>query len=469
MGENDMAYLAITDADRIHDYVFSPHELRLVRGGSRLQKQANDEAGRLAEEPRFKGTTIFADGGTVLARFPDKDHAISFCKEVSNLYRRKTAIATVSHEIVEHPPSAHFIDIHSELRDKLEVRKQSRAGEQLLPVRPFWVSCEACGEFAASVVSLRERKRICEACRLRDERGSREEDAAESFEDIARDARPQNYLAIVYIDIDGLGEFFAKHVQSESDYGSLAKRIGEVVRDSVNHGLARVSKSEQLLVGGDDAVVALPAQHAVEFIQDFSWKFRSSSFAPAPERPTFSIGLAIAHSHYPIAEFMRIANDLQKSAKRIKGADAIDYEVVASSMTGHVVKQRECADGRARTGRPLLIGDPANSKTNEGDATQGGLSERKSFFDMVRAVRNLKDLDAPVSQVKSLYPVAFEGTLQSELDYLNVLARVRPDVRSSLIQAVGSRLWREERDRIYTVAADLVELWEFVDASKADD
>ena len=65
MADNATPHLAITDADGIHEYVFSPRELWLVRGGSRLQRDVNDEAGRLATtEP------IVCGGGRVVAEFP---------------------------------------------------------------------------------------------------------------------------------------------------------------------------------------------------------------------------------------------------------------------------------------------------------------------------------------------------------------------------------------------------------------
>jgi len=54
-----MSVLAVVDADKVHDYVFSPHELRLVRGGSALQSFINED-----ELPGFasacNGTLIYA-------------------------------------------------------------------------------------------------------------------------------------------------------------------------------------------------------------------------------------------------------------------------------------------------------------------------------------------------------------------------------------------------------------------------
>ena len=41
--DSGMSVLAVVDADKIHEYVFGPHELRMVRGGSVLEWVLNEE------------------------------------------------------------------------------------------------------------------------------------------------------------------------------------------------------------------------------------------------------------------------------------------------------------------------------------------------------------------------------------------------------------------------------------------
>jgi len=459
--KNNVPHLAITDADAIHEYVFSPHELRLVRGGSRLQRQLNDEAGALAG--RFDGETIFAGGGTVLAEFPNKTQADAFCREVAELYRKKTVAATISAATIAYPNRDEFARVHAELRNELERKKQTRPGSGSDGGSPFWVSCEACGRRPASGLAPTDKKRICEACRLREESGQRERGSAADFQEIGQEAQPENYLAIVYIDVDRLGNFLQRYATTKPVYRTLSEKIKNAVRQSVERGFGGVPKREELLVGGDDAIVAVPAQYAIGFLRRFAKHFRAADFSPAPARPTFSAGLVIAHSHYPIAEFVRIADDLLKSAKRLKDADAVDFEIVTTSMTGHVVKQRETADGRERTGRPYVLGDVPQPREHEKGR------DVESFLELVAAVRGLKQSGAPLSQVKALYQIAYKGVMQSELEYLDLLSRVEPEVRRKLLRAVGPRLWKQQDGRAFTTAADLVELWEFIDASETDD
>ena len=88
-------WLAIVDADRIHDYVFSPHELKLVKGGSFLQWRLNTfDLRRKVRESQ--GQLISANGGTVVAVFHTGEHARGFCEMAAGHFRRATSIATVS-------------------------------------------------------------------------------------------------------------------------------------------------------------------------------------------------------------------------------------------------------------------------------------------------------------------------------------------------------------------------------------
>lgn len=67
-------HLAIADADRIHDYVFGPRALKLIRGASALQTELNKTVlpGIAAA---WQGKCISAAGGTVLAKFPGEEQA----------------------------------------------------------------------------------------------------------------------------------------------------------------------------------------------------------------------------------------------------------------------------------------------------------------------------------------------------------------------------------------------------------
>jgi hypothetical protein len=452
-----MQYLAITDADAIHSYVFAPHELRLIRGGSSLLDACNDQAAALVSAG-MSGCKIFDGGGQVLAKFPTGAQAEEFCRKVRDLYREKTQVATVSTAIAEYPSPERFQESLDDLLFKLERAKQRRTAGYFNGGSPYFASCQSCGLYPASGASVApEHKIICRPCCLREEQTRKLRQAAEnepqSFEDIARQSHPQNYMALIYLDFDRLGRYLKAVIEGkESRYTVFSTRVKDSIKHAVTEAGKQAPGSITLVRGGDDAVVVMAAQHALKFLQVFReamdefWnreEAKGGDHHAGRPRPSFSAGMVLAHSHFPIAEFMRIAEDLLRSAKRLQEQDAIDYEVVTNSMIGKVLEQRK-RFGRRRTSKPYRWAD---------------------FQDLAGELVQLKKTGAPASKVKALYHIAYQSDLQAELEYLHLLSRL--DSRSREImrrpQAVGLGLWQaSDTGAVATRAADLAELWEFV-------
>src|ERR1700686_842305 len=98
------SHLAIIDADKIHDYIFSPHQLKLIRGGSAIELELNEREllkvlaaqfgpGTVSrylriEEPAANGhkwEVVFAGGGTVMVLFDDLGDASKYCELACDL------------------------------------------------------------------------------------------------------------------------------------------------------------------------------------------------------------------------------------------------------------------------------------------------------------------------------------------------------------------------------------------------
>lgn len=283
---------------------------------------------------------------------------------------------------------------------------------------------------------------------------------ARDLEAIAEKAKPQGYLAMVYLDLDRLGKFFAdKAAKSETTSAGLSKALDEAVCQSVSAVCESLMPSagragyEILLMGGDDAVVALPAQYGLSFAalfqKEFGDRFRRSA-PPGFDVPKYSAGVLFAHHHFPISEFLRHAEDLQKSAKTLAGEDAIDYEVLTSSLARGIREERKNitrrGKGFARTMKPYTV--------TEIEALLRQVGKLKSSLGSSRANR--------------LYEIAFEDPGQAEFEYLTLLWRLDDHGKSDLIDAVGSRLWAERPDGTQaTKAADVAEIWGF--ANEAQD
>lgn len=455
-----MEYLCLSDADAIHAYVFAPRELRLIRGGSALQRKASE---RVAQKASHSGRLIFAGGGSVLAALPDKDSANEFCRNAQAFYREATEIATTSITWVEYPGD--FGRAYNQLRFRLEQVKQNRAVIHFNGSNPYWVSCQSCGLHPVAAESRPpEPKLICHPCQQRDgEASAIRKDPSEpaDFEEIARDANPQNYLAIVYLDFDRLGRYLDRQLEGVEDrfreerFRVLSSRIDRAMQWAVQEAGKPGSRNLPLLIGGDDAVIAMAAENTISFLAGFRrrlddfWrnegehdKLRSSALEKPAERPPISAGIVMAHSHFPISEFMRIAEDLLRSAKGLKDLDAVDYEIVTNSMVGKVVSERAKLAKR-RTAKPY--------RWDEFETMASGLAQ-------------LKAQNIPASKLKALYRISYHSDFQADLEYVHLLSRLEPKHRDLLRRAIGPTLWsrRDDNGVVTTNAVDLADLWEFV-------
>jgi hypothetical protein len=451
-------YLAIVDADQIHDYVFSPHELRYIRGGSALQRNlfTTDLAGLVATH---RGKTLSANGGVLLAKFPEPPTA--FRAEAESTFLDKTAIATVT--TAEAPyDSKDFPNSWANLHHRLARAKQQRQTPHFHPTSPYYLTCEACGRAPACHSHSwagGTHRLICQACQLRVQAGTRDwpingYTPPDSFKAIGEASRPNNYLAVIYIDLDRLGRYIRDNSTEECIYSKLSKEIDDAVTQSVYHACAAVIHDEglvePLLLGGDDAVIAISASGLHTFVAAFDAHFRTCPFSAQPA-PTYSIGVAIANSHFPVFEFRRVAEDLVRSAKQLPGSPdpkphSIDFEIITSPMVGRCIEDREAARTRSdqlhRTAKPYAI---------------------QEFLKLGQSIHDLKLAAAPSSKLKSLYSLSYESKSQAEIEYLTLLTRLEQRHADTLRDAIGPSLWTARLDLAqHTKAADLAELYDFI-------
>jgi hypothetical protein len=188
----------------------------------------------------------------------------------------------------------------------------------------------------------------------------------------------------------------------------------------------------------------MPVQDAVPFLLNFQSQFQQAyaSHTPLwPTRPTFSIGLVIAHSHFPMREYFRIAKSLEKSAKQLKDLDSVDFEFISGNLQADPIELRKAV---AEHERPYRTAKPY------------ALSDLHKLFETAHKLRK------SVSSVKvnDLFRIAWESRYQAELDYLCLLSRAGKEERETLWASIGGTLFSvDSQGRRVTKAVDLVELW----------
>jgi hypothetical protein len=465
-------FLAIADADKIHEYVFSPHELRLVRGGSALQSTLNMEV--LPSLVIGHGAKrIYAGGGTTLASFAEEKDARSFCAAAEASYAGWTVTATATAAWVE-LGDGEFPEARDRLFGLLERRKNARNAHERPESSPFTELCSTCGAYPAAVRDPEPERagRVCRACRQRLLYSDRSTllpaglEPAANLTEIGNRSQPAGYIALVYTDLDRAGAFLREHARTIESYGALSGRMGDSVKGAVHAGLehavpkggSRVAGFEVLLLGGDDAVVALPANRLFAFLEKFQ-EIYHKAWKGGPH-PSFSAGAVLTRAHTPIAAMLRQAEGLLRSAKRIPKTeragldsinDAVDYcidaGIASDDLLGERAEVKRRGNERPRTMKPYTVAEAVA---------------------LARGVSGLRQAEAPANKIRSLFDTAYQPLMQADLEYLFVLSRLERGHRLVLRKLVEGpemrqTVWRPVRAGAEeaTNLADIAELWEF--------
>jgi hypothetical protein len=452
-----MQYLAIADADRVQDYVFFPPQLRYVRGASRLQTNAIQKIRSAAGTQAI----LYANGGVVLARFDIKPDAERFCRLAQTTFQQETSTATVSTAIAEYHP-ADFPAGWSRVRDAVERAKRHRNGVKASSSHWLWVACQRCGsQPAENLVNEPENPNIaiCQTCAHKFKAGAEHQAAISGleppndFEELAKLSLPEGYLALLYIDLDKLGRYLEDNVKSTEDCSKIAAAIDETLRHAVREAGRRAAATAgphqpsegnrrkqpwlELLVGGDDCVLMLAAHLVPKFLEFFTSEFQFGS--GLPKRPFFSAGIVFAHHQLPIGDFAAAAKGLCRKAKLRQEDDSVAFQVVTSSLVDNP------DDLKKPTANPYSLPE---------------------FLSLIAGIASLKKINAPRSKIHRLYEIAWKSrsnTLQGQLEYLNLLIGLPDAPRAVLLESIGWDLWQKREDQeLRTSAADLVELWEFI-------
>lgn len=282
----------------------------------------------------------------------------------------------------------------------------------------------------------------CESCDAKWKKGEKESREYDNFEDLADQSHPPNYLALIYLDLDGMGRYFRKYIKSKKSCGEVSEAVDNAVRESVTYAIEEISDSQsplpasELLVGGDDAVVMLQSHLAIPFMDRFEALFMQPNRWSGNPVPTFSAGVIYAHSHFPISEFVSLAKRACSEAKEMIGAHSLSFQLITSALAG-------TASGPA-TANPYTTGE---------------------FQALASHVRAMKRGEVPRSKINQLHAVSQLSRREGELAYGNLLARCGRPLRQALERAVGTSLWFQRKDGSWaTRGAAVAELWEFVRA-----
>ncbi len=346
-----MSHYLYVEIDGVQRFVFASPKLKIIRGGSAMLDLFN-RVEMLKRASDKGGETVFAGGGHCLIRGLSKSDAESVGKTLERELRRKSeGQATLSWAVTAADAS------WPAARHRLEQEIQRRRSDPVPaapPLPPFVALCSSCGAGPArELADMRERhiKPVCGAClarldemhsvyelhektvwqRLRPHLGAHaqlDDDGAfkrllpqRELEDLAdQSGSSKKYLAYLYCDGNGMGRALAE-AKSVDDYrdvstridGALHRAVAKAIRAHCAPGARWENfRAEVLLLGGDDLIVALPAECAVRFTETVLREFLRETDG----RFRLSAGLVFAPPKTPITILQQTAEKLLRSAKR---------------------------------------------------------------------------------------------------------------------------------------------------------
>lgn len=513
-------HLVLFDANRIKEYVFATGRLKEIRGASQLVRCGTDGEALQRKLKLRPEQIIFAEGGSGLLVAESKEAAADLCRRLEANYRELTKGATLTAVATPYGEPDFEAAIQRAAR-QLQLTKEMHQECWQSSQTPFTALCASCGAYPAVSlypVTTTTTERICRRCQakrdasdtlrtrsqtpgedifldeaawgrqflaeLSSEEFTRWENARlpENLSKLAELSHPNNYLAFLYADGNGLGKLVQQQ-KSKEGYQSLSRRISTALQKALWHGLKthfptpRGAKKhvpfEVIALGGDDLILVTVADQALALAVTVGRLFEQCSRTgpTADDGLTLSLGVVIAHPGQPILNLEQQARKLLRSAKRAyPGQAAIDFHIVSTPILNDLDQIRATAytihpNAGAQielTGRPFTL-----------DAMQ-------QLLDHTWAFKQGGEQEAiPRNKLHALYQALFTGEDAAEQEAFFLRSRLNGRQQSKVdafFAAFGIQMhtkdanaprlpWGRKDGDLFTPFGDLVEIYEFIHAA----
>jgi hypothetical protein len=546
-------FLVVIDTPGIKSFVFGTDALAEVRGASALLDWLNREDTEeiLKQAPNLRIQTVFANGGTgqFIVEAPDRAHVQEALDQLAAYYRQETGgemwpLAGVA----EWPEALDYLSAVRAAFEHLRLQRNWGSRRPSIPTFPLVLECESTSHLPAVgvypwgeeqlLLSQASQCKRNESWRARrgilwsgwmdylDESlgsGGLFSENADALRpnttvDIGKYAQRKGYVGLIYADGNAMGRL-VQELDSPEVCGAFSKLIDGSVREACYEALSAVCTAEIqaahaalqagykpqegdeleplpadiLLLGGDDLLVLLPAERALDFALKVTAAFERLTRKGQAKLPqaarrffaerglaerglTISCGVAIGPANYPFYLLRDLAEELMRSAKRRGSEDPqktdywapsyIDFHQLAGSMSQdlEVIRQEDYRtdSDHPRTLRPY---------------------RRDDLEKLREAALCLQQAKIPGSKLHDLFEAALEPRwLLAQTRCRELFGRLREDnthhERRGLWDALCkvrqpidlfSYPWLKNGQRSPTALADLVEAHDlFSDADRKD-
>jgi len=296
----------------------------------------------------------------------------------------------------------------------------------------------------------------------------------------------RGYTALVYADGNAMGKLI-KQIKTKDHFHRFSRVVEQAITDACHEALCetctpvkKIVPASILLLGGDDLLVYMSADNALEFAVEVSRRFTEKTqelfsqeafFDEILEKKglTVSLGVVFGKSHTPFSFMFSQAEELLKSAKQA-GAKHPDSKTFFSPsyIDYHIITQFNQFKVSHSRKNFLQLNGTTPVKLYQKPYT---VEDARLLLDHAQ---NLLDAQIPRTRLKRLGYAPFLDKMNGTLEFLKLYTRSGKGTQRLAIQnaladfgCVPNMPWKEpdsmagDDDWTTTVLADLMEIVQF--------
>ncbi|OZM56254.1 hypothetical protein CIB95_12585 [Lottiidibacillus patelloidae] len=493
---------------------------------------------KLEENDKFR--IIYLDGGSGKVEFAEEEDAKNCGELIEGLYRKWTNSASISWEVVELNHDAYYESV-SKGEFKLRQKKQagrsygqnkhlgiiyrcSHSGYEMVEdiqqefyevnkVEQKYKTLSKRNETEVPFAKISPSSVIKQAFydEYKEVSSPIRENLAEIYNDsfewpkqlsVIGKAAGNNEIGLLYFDGNSMNKLLKK-IKTSEGYREFSKHLKNCIRKSVIDTIIKLYPTtdsfpllvnndegtddsdkvnvlpiELILTAGDDLIVAVPSNKAMEFASSFLRKFAIYSketfkyqreIDPNWRGLTMSAGVAIAKASFPIKYLVPLAEQLLRSAKKknyelkldgvtdAEELSTLDYTVVSMSSNPDLNSIRSQQLRRStKDGEYLLTKRPYT-------LTQ--------WQQLQNVIESMKEHKLPSSKIKAFYHLHFLEEWEANYYYGKYIGNLSDDLREDFKELYkilyegqsAESLWVNENDYDSSPLIDAFEIYRYLE------
>ena len=403
----DTSFLIMIDTPSIKRFVFGTDALKEIRGASALldhlnQVETEQHLRRHLDQTRVE--KIYANGGSAQFLVHGCDHAdakTACLSLVKNIREQTAGEVQIVYGIAPLDNGTSYKQAVQTAQFRIRCQREFATSRRSSALIPLMKECHSASHLPASrplILEGEDAQMLSEASHRKRKQADRRGDGlwdgwmkhlgqggpwpveecwnqlrCESLSDIGNySGSKRNYIGVIYADGNSMGKM-VQALDSPDKCHRFSQIVDESIRVACYSALTAVSRkavenirenaeapsgplpAEILLLGGDDLLVALPADRALDFALQVTEEFErlTRERIETLEEPevqrffreklgdqgfTISCGVAIVKSAYPFYLSLDLAEDLLKTAKQGDGfSQPTEQQYTTTNIDFHVV------------------------------------------------------------------------------------------------------------------------------------